>query len=114
MQVFVNAGSTVVPDWRSAIFDIEEFINIEGNKRLVLIKDDENELQRVPLIKWVNSQNAGLRGNTRGILYHDKKNGWVRLNDQLLSLKEVRATALCSDLVISLMSARPISVESAI
>lgn len=94
VQVFLNAGSTVVPDCRSAVFDLEEFIKSEGNKRLVYIKDDENELQRVPLLQWVNSQKPQLRGNTRGVLYYDKKNGWVRLNEQLLSLKEVQATVL--------------------
>lgn len=92
LQVFLNAGNAVVLDWRSAIFDLEQFIKYKGNTRLVHIKDHENELQRVPLLQWVKSEKPQLRGNTRGVLYYDKDDGWNRLNDLLPALKEVGAT----------------------
>lgn len=114
-QVFLNAGNAVVPDWRSAIFDLEQFIKNKGNTRLVHIKDHENELQRVPLLQWVKSEKPQLRGNTRGVLYYDKDDGWNRLNDLLPALKEVRAThrlvLLSGDLLVS---AGHVSLESSI
>lgn len=73
--IYVNAGTSVDPDWRSAVFDLEEFIKSSGRKRIVQYYDADLQLQTTSIPQWVNLQKAGLRGNTRGVLYYDKKDG---------------------------------------
>ena len=90
--VYVNAGNSVDPDWRSAVFDLEEYIQSGGRKRIVQYKNADCELQTVTLSQWVNLQRTGLHGNTRGVLYYHRKDGWLRLGDLLPLLTEVRVT----------------------
>lgn len=90
--VYVNAGTSVDPDWRKAVFDLELFTETRGRKKFVEYKDANQQLQTATISQWVNLQKPGSHGNTRGVLYYHKKDGWLRLGDLLPVLTEVRVT----------------------